>query len=283
MAILYFSDILRKVDIDPAKVKLIRHSLNDAGFEDCYKKGLVYEYTRHQKVGFSKNYEYWAVFISAAGTYAQFFCLYRVGDSVPDTADLVPESFPEREAKGYDGTHAVFQLEPVSALREYEGRLTIDWGQSTLMWHQKGSTPKPVVYILPDRKKEFSGFEDLLLSFDELKEILDNSTVYEAWHTALKSVYAIYLIVDRESGMQYIGSASGDDGLLGRWKSYIETGHGGNKKMRALLEEHPDRVHQFQFSVLQILPKTMKRDDIIELESLYKKKFLSIQFGLNDN
>ena len=39
MAILYFSDILRKVDIDPAKVKLIRHSLNDAGFEDCLCSG----------------------------------------------------------------------------------------------------------------------------------------------------------------------------------------------------------------------------------------------------
>lgn len=27
MASLYFSDVLRKADIDPAKVKLIRHSL----------------------------------------------------------------------------------------------------------------------------------------------------------------------------------------------------------------------------------------------------------------
>ena len=51
-----------------------------------------------------------------------------------------------------------------------------------------------------DEKKVFSGFEKLILTYDELKEIVENPTVYEAWHTALSSVNAIYLIVDRETG-----------------------------------------------------------------------------------
>lgn len=36
MSLLHFSDILEKAGLDPAKVKLIRHSLSDKDFHDCY-------------------------------------------------------------------------------------------------------------------------------------------------------------------------------------------------------------------------------------------------------
>ena len=58
MAILYFSDVLNKVGLDPRKVKLIRHALTDKGFRDCYDKNMILEYTRLQKRGFSKDYDY---------------------------------------------------------------------------------------------------------------------------------------------------------------------------------------------------------------------------------
>ena len=221
MGILSFSDILRKVNIDPAKVKLIRHALTDKGFKECYDKHMVYEYTCHQRSGFSSGYDYWAVFISDAGTMAKFYALYKVEGAVPDTADRIPLNLPEREARGFNGEGAVFQLQHVDVLQEYEEKLTIDWGKSTRMWHQKGSTEKPVISIQPDKKKVFSGFEDLVLSYDELKEIVDNQDVYDAWHTALSSVYAVYLIVDGEGGMQYVGSAYGEGGLFDRWKCYV--------------------------------------------------------------
>lgn len=283
MGILSFSDILRKVNIDPAKVKLIRHALTDKGFKECYDKRMVYEYTCHQRSGFSGGYDYWAVFISDAGTMAKFYALYKVKGAVPDTTDRIPLNLPEREARGYNGEGAVFQLQHVDDLQEYEEKLTIDWGKSTRMWHQKGSTEKPVISIQPDKKKVFSGYEDLVLSYQELKEIVDNQDVYDSWHTALSSVYAIYLIVDGESGKQYVGSAYGEGGLFDRWKCYVETYHGGNKRMKALLEQHPDRYLRFQFSILQILPKTVTEDGVVAIESMYKKKLMSIQFGLNDN
>ena len=43
MAILYFSDVLKKVGLEPAKVKLIRHALTDKGFKSCYDKNMVLE------------------------------------------------------------------------------------------------------------------------------------------------------------------------------------------------------------------------------------------------
>ena len=63
MAILNFSDVLKKVGLDPKEVKLIRHALSDKRFRECYKAGMVYEYTQHQKTGFSKGYSYWITFI----------------------------------------------------------------------------------------------------------------------------------------------------------------------------------------------------------------------------
>ena len=283
MAILCFSDILQKVGLDPTKVKLIRHALTDKRFKECYEKGMIYEYTCHQKVGFSKGYDYWAIFISGAGTLAKFYALYRVGPSVPDTADIAPQGLPDSEVTEYRGENAFFQLTQNDMLKEFEGKLTIDWGKSTRMWHQKGTSEKPIISLQPDEKKVFSGFEDLILSYDELKEILDNPTVYESWHAALSSVYAIYLIVDRETGKQYVGSAYGSGGLLGRWACYINTRHGNNKLMRELICNYPERYHNFQFSILQILPKTLTADEVVATETKYKKKLLSIEFGMNDN
>ena len=281
MAILYFSDVLRKVGLDPAKVKLIRHALTDKGFKSCYDKNMVLEYTRQQKSGFSKNYDYWCVFISGKGTLAKLFACYRVGNSVPDTPDAMPKDFPHPE--WFQGENAYFDLEHIDLLKDYEGRLTIDWGNSARMWHQKGTTGKPIVAIQADEKKVFSGFENLILTYDELKEIVENPTIYEAWHTALSSVNAIYLIVDRETGKQYVGSAYGKDGLLGRWSCYVNSLHGNNKLMKELICAYPERYHHFQFSILQILPKTVTDDEVIQTESLYKKKLLTVPFGMNDN
>lgn len=281
MAILYFSDVLKKVGLEPSKVKLIRHALTDKGFKSCYDKGMVLEYTRQQKDGFSKGYDYWCVFISDKGTLAKLFACYKIGTSVPDTPDVLPPGFPHPE--WYQGENAYYDLEPIDLLKDYEGRLMIDWGKSTRMWHQKGTTEKPIVAIQADEKKVFSGFENLILTYDELKEIVENPTIYEAWHTALSSVNAIYLIVDRETGKQYVGSAYGKDGLLGRWSCYVNSLHGNNKLMKELICTHPERYHHFQFSILQILPKTATDDEIIQTESLYKKKLLSIPFGMNDN
>lgn len=282
MAILTFSDVLNKVGLNPQKVKLIRHALTDKVFRECYVEKKVKEYTSHQKIDFSKGYEYWAVFISDSGTLAKFYGIYRVGDWVPDTPDVIPEGVPECEVKNFQGKAAYFSLDPLDILKEYENKLTIEWGKSARMWHQKGTTEKPIVSL--QDKKVFSGFENLILSYDELKEIVENPSIYESWHIALRSVYAIYLIVDKENGKQYVGSAYGEDGLLERWKCYVTTRHGNDKLIKETICNYPERYHYFQFSILQILPKTITPREVIDMETLYKKKLLSYApFGMNGN
>ena len=110
VAILNFSDVLKKVGLEPKEVKLIRHALSDERFRACYKAGMAHEYTQHQKEGFSKDYTYWVTFISDGGTYARLHSCYRVNWVVPDTPDVCPAGLPDCEAKEYNGEKAFFDL-----------------------------------------------------------------------------------------------------------------------------------------------------------------------------
>lgn len=241
---------------------------------------MVTEYTRVQSDNFSNGYDYWCVFISDKSTTAKFFACYKVNGSVRDTQDVKPDNFPLED--WFQGQKTFYELEHIDLLKEYEGRLLIEWGNSALAWAQKATNEKPIVAI--QDKRVFSGYENFVLTYDELKEIVKDPTAYESWHTALSSVKAIYLIVDRENGRQYVGSAYGKDGLLGRWAHYVDSLHGDNKLMKELLCNYPQRYKYFQFSILQVLPKTVNPDDAIHAETLWKKKLLTYEpLGMNAN
>ena len=157
MAILYLSDILKKVGLDPANVHLIRHSFSREDFGACYQKGMVLEYTCQQDRDFGHGQDYWCVFISERGTLARFFGCYKVLSWVPDTPEVMPTGFPAPES--FQGQRAYFELEHLDSLREYENRLVIDWGSAAIRWHQQGTNEKPVCFILPSEKQAFPGFE----------------------------------------------------------------------------------------------------------------------------
>jgi len=99
----------------------------------------------------------------------------------------------------------------------------------------------------------------------------------------LSSVAGIYLIVDLSDGSQYIGSAYGKDGILGRWTQYANSYHGGNEKLIKLLKDEPERYKKFQFCILRTLPKSMTDVQVIAYEQLYKNKLGTRTFGLNIN
>ena len=141
MAILNFSDVLKNVGLDPKRVKLIRHSLGDKAFKKCYDKNMVEEYTRVQSETFSNGYDYWCVFISDKSTTAKFFACYKVNGGVIDTQDMKPKGFPLED--WFQGQRMFYNLERIDLLKEYEGRLLIEWGKSALAWAQKGTNEKP--------------------------------------------------------------------------------------------------------------------------------------------
>lgn len=97
----------------------------------------------------------------------------------------------------------------------------------------------------------------------------------------MKNVGGVYLILAEKSGDQYVGSAYGANGIWGRWSAYAKVGHGGNTKLRELMSDGLDYPKNFRFSVLQILPRTMAKNEVIKRQTLYKKKLGSRATGLN--
>ncbi len=271
MSSIYFSDILAKAQIDPKDVLLIRHSISEKYCKGCYEGGFILEYTRIQAPSFTKKFRYWAIFVGNSGSMALFKGLYKLGEAVINESRYCPTGFPYPEM--YDGKGAYFDLEELDILGDLKDRLMIDWGQSARMWHQKATNEKAVIAIQRYQREIFPGYEKVVLTYTELKEILEDDIAYSDWHIALSSIYAVYLISDTSNGKQYIGSAYGKDGLLGRWKTYIATGHGYTKEMLCIMKARPEQYKHFQFSILQILTKTLSRMRSQNRKAIQKQAF----------
>lgn len=127
-------------------------------------------------------------------------------------------------------------------------------------------------------KREFPGYDSVNVSWKELESLIETS----AWKTALQNQKAVYLIVDRKTGKKYVGSAYGDNMLLGRWRNYIENGHGGNKLLKTLDFEYIKE--NFKYSILEIFKSSVDNETIINRESFWKEVLLTRgEFGYNDN
>ena len=92
------------------------------------------------------------------------------------------------------------------------------------------------------------------------------------------------MIIDGNTGKLYVGSAYGGDGIWGRWASYAATCHGGNYELQKLYDQYGEEYfYKFKYIILQILPMRMSDKEVIEMESKYKNRYLTREFGLNDN
>lgn len=131
--------------------------------------------------------------------------------------------------------------------------------------------------------KDFPGYFETVLDFIELEKIINSPEGNIKWKISLSAIAGIYLIVDRVTGLQYVGSAYGKEGIWGRWKQYANSGHGGNALLEELLKKDNNYKLNFQFSIMQTLPKNLNKDEVIGYESFYKHKLGSRAFGLNAN
>jgi len=98
-----------------------------------------------------------------------------------------------------------------------------------------------------------------------------------SWRTALASVNGIYLLSCPQSGKQYVGLAHGVGGFWGRCEDYAASGHGGNKRMLDI------PASDYQVSVLEVASSSASIDALAKMETRWKEKLFSRQFGLNAN
>lgn len=128
----------------------------------------------------------------------------------------------------------------------------------------------------------FPGHNRVVLSHDHLCTIVRQRDA--SWASALSSVKGVYLIADSNTGMLYVGSATGLNGIWDRWVAYAESGHGGNKELKALIVQKGRKyARHFRFSILEIADFHTTDDEIIEREQHWKRALLSRDRGMNRN
>jgi hypothetical protein len=159
-------------------------------------------------------------------------------------------------------------------------------GGSPRAWHQwvTGDFNKEVLEIYPTGHfRDFEGYFEEIISYAELVDIVNHQAGNQDWFQRLSAVAGVYLITDNITGQQYVGAAYGKNGIWGRWEEYAHCPHGGDEKLKELLTDNPGREKSFQFTILQILPEALKRDEALIWEKLYKDKLGSRVYGLNLN
>lgn len=279
-----FEEILRIRDFDTSKkIRLVRHQDSRFDIREIYEQGQLEIYQSLQSNAVFDDIEYIFSFIGIENTQAIFVGLYRnLGrckyGELPKKPKFIYEDYLSDDLFWY-------HLEPLSNFDDLKERLIIKWGtpSSARSWVQK-KLDKEIVEIRPKGFVEnFPGYQDFMLSYHQLVKLIDNPIANREWFNKLSSVGGIYLIVDTETGRQYVGSASGKNGIWGRWESYAKTGHGGNKKLIELLENRKGSIKNLQYTVLRTLPKTLTKKEVLEFERLYKEKLGTKAFGLNIN
>jgi hypothetical protein len=269
---------------DPTKrTKLVRHQDRRFDIEQLYRANQFEFYQSIQRRPVFHDCDQIVSFLGRPGTHAVFVGVYDVLTVEEPGNRTLPEDFifPNMNtANCYR-----YDLKLNELFTDLRDRLVIDWGAGTRTWVQRyGHGKKPVVEVLPHGfVREFPGFLDVVLRHDELVKIINNPVPHRDWHRMLKSVAGVYLILDTKTGNQYVGSAYGARGLLGRWQTYANTVHGGNHQLQALVESRPDIARDLQFAILQTLPVTLTAGEVVKYEMLHKQKLGTRAHGLNSN
>ena len=265
--------------IEARNFKLVRHADSRIDLDALIRAGFLDAYESLQTRPVFHDCDLVLRFVGEEGTRARFAGAARVLGHRAGV-EPCPPGFPSPEIWKGNWT---YDLEPVATFDELRDRLVGDWGRSARGWVQR-RLDKPVVELRPRGfVAEFPGYEDVMLTFDELERIVEQPDANRVWHRTLEAVAGVYLIVDLRTGDQYVGSACGERGILGRWESYVRTGHGGNARLQARLADEPARARAFQFTILRTLPLSMAQREVVEVEAAFKRRLGSRAFGLNAN
>lgn len=258
-----------------AKIKLVRHADKRFPLLDDYKfeieKFLNYQ-SEQSKPVFHKC-DFIVSFLGEQGRKSRFIGVFKINGY---------KTLPNK--------NFYYNISEVSGFDDMKERVIVDWVSLPRAWHQwiHQVDKKPIVEILPAKtfvNKAFTDYLDFVLDFSELKNIINNSDSFREWHLMLSAVKGIYLILDKKTGDKYVGSAYNEgDGILGRWREYVNTnGHGNNKRLKEIITVDENYSKHFQFTILMTLPMTMTKPEVIKREQLFKLKLGTKTFELNEN
>lgn len=168
-----------------------------------------------------------------------------------------------------------FDLRPLPLWDHWRGRLNIIWGGRSVSWCRRahGDSMFPVVSIVEEDRfsAEMPPWSELLVTWAEL------ALLPTSWKSRLAEWRGIYFIFDTARQQGYVGSAYGPENILGRWRNYGDTGHGGNVRLRQ------SRPEDLRFSILQRTSPDMSVAEVVQLEAGWKARLHTRAHGLNAN
>ena len=268
----------RGLDTDKLKVKMIRHQHPPFDLSELIRRDQfdLYQWNQGKPM---YNCDIAVSFMGVEGSKAKLVGVYEILGCEGPVNKPWPKEYIFQEmpiGKYY------YTAKKLTRFSDFENRLVIDWGKATRSWHQ-WLKDRRIIEILPEGYiGEFPGYLEFSLSYTQLVELINDPESNRIWHHHLKAVGGVYLILDEKTGNQYVGSASGKSGILGRWESYAYDGHGGNIQLKKLVTDDAQYKHNFKYTILQTLPKSLTQKEIIRHETRYMQKLGSRTFGLND-
>ena len=268
--------LLDLTDIPLEEVLFIRHSQGAASLSSLTESTgeAILRYTREQAVHARKFPQtpptYWFVFLAETGGKCRLYAVYENNGEV----------LAERTAD-----HRYFDLRVSQLFATYQGRLLIEWTKDYINWAKPGRYAQnlAVAEIAPREVKDFPGYDNIVLSYAELQQVVSEDSLYVKWRAALEAVQGIYLITDTVTGKHYVGKADGSERILGRWRTYAADGHGGNVALREMQFADADYAQRYQFSLLRVFGPQTPQLEVDRAETHFKRALLSRQFGLNRN
>jgi len=291
-----FNDLLQAQEIDPAAVLVLRHRPHEPTLRKVLpwfaaeKPEVFNAYQQTQGPKLEKVMQsmagsgYVASFLGQTSGFALFIGLYAIRGSRELTFDQywkIP-AYLELNTHGLqgwrerrDGTQWWFDLALTPFYEQWRGKLIVTWPPPERSWWRRAHRNTiPISAVLEESalRPQMPDWRDIVLTWNEL-QVLPSS-----WRTALAHWRGIYYIVDATDGKGYVGSAYGDDNLLGRWTNYADRGHGGNVQLRSREPEN------FRFSILERLSPDMESADVIRREASWKQRIgTRVPNGLNEN
>lgn len=290
------SSLLRGKNIDPSEVLVLRHTPKEpklrrklpqlaAERPDVFN---AYQQTQGKEAERAmQRAKYVASFIGQESSNAVFVGLYEVGKAMPLSEEeywQVPALAEMKQAYGLKGFRPSeegrssilwFDLRLTDVYFEWKGKLIVKWPPPEIRWFRwLGKNEIPVIAILRESElvQPMPRYDKLSLTWRELSDLP------RSWQEALRQWRAIYFIWDASDRKGYVGSAYGEDNLLGRWRNYAKSGHGDN---RLLLGRNPEN---FTFTILEVVSHAMAGEDVIRRETTWKERLHTREpQGLNGN
>lgn len=287
--LLLLNTLLSSIDIDPRDVIVVRHRPKEAALRrilpwlalERHDLFNLYQSIQGGAAGRSMaRARFLAVFVGLAPGEATFAGLYRVeGGQLMIAADL--SAIPGQKelielgmlSAGADGNDEWFlHLEPFETWADWAGKLTINWPTPERSWWRRAERNRFAVRSISEESRfsaQMPAWSALMLTWQELRHLP------APWRAKFAEWRGIYHIFDVARTAAYVGSAYGDENILGRWMQYASTGHGGNVHLRA------SRPQDLRFSILQRTSPDLSAKEVVAIEESWKIRLHTRTHGLN--